>query len=266
MGGIGLGGVKTDVWLENDFNQPLEICERLRDSFGGDSPERIYQYLSNFGMYHPNKRTFGEFKELKEWKAWDRLEKLFLKYKKMWKGPDVPVYLFPKKSDGSFLAVRQEIPKSGVSFEDKVFLFLSPLEDEKELEALFVHEYHHVCRMNKQKKRVKDYTLLDSVILEGLAEHAVVEMVGEKYLAKWCKQYSSEEISQVWSRYMKDHLASTKTTRIHDDLLFGRKKYPPLIGYAVGYELVSRYKKENRLTIADSFILASEKIIEGIEL
>ncbi len=266
MGGIDLGGVKTDEWLEDEFNRPLELCKRLKDSFGGDSPERIYQYLSKFGMYQPNQRTLAGFKELKEWKAWDRLEKIFLKYKKKWQGPDVPIYLFPKKSGGFFLSNRQDIPKSGVSFNDKVFLFLSPLEDEKELEALFVHEYHHVCRMNKQKKKVKDYTLLDSMILEGLAEHAVVEMVGEKYLANWCKQYSSKEISEVWSQSIKDHLDSNKTTRIHDDLLFGRKKYPPLIGYAVGYELVSKYKQKNRLSIANSFILTSEKIIEGIEL
>ncbi|MDF1512080.1 DUF2268 domain-containing putative Zn-dependent protease, partial [Robertmurraya sp. DFI.2.37] len=36
----------------------------------------------------------------------------------------------------------------------KCFLFLTPLEDLMELEALFVHEYHHVCRMNKQKKEI----------------------------------------------------------------------------------------------------------------
>jgi uncharacterized protein YjaZ len=262
----GLGGVETDKWLETDFHRPLEICERMRESFGGDSSIRIYQYLLDFGMYRPNRRTLEAFTELKERKAWERLEKIILKYKKKWHGPDVPVYLFPKHTGGMFSTRSHDTQKSGVSFEDKVFLFISPLDDEKELEALFVHEYHHVCRLNKQKKVVKDNTLLDAVILEGLAENAVLEMCGERYLAKWCTQYSSKELSQIWNREFKKHLDCKKTSRLHDDLLFGLKKYPPLIGYALGYKIVTLYKEKNKLSINDSFILTPERIMKDVEL
>jgi len=262
----GVGGVKTDHWLETDFQRPLEICERMRDSFGGDSPKKIYQYLLDFGMYRPNRHTLQSFNELKEKKTWDCLDKIFLKYKKKWQGPDVPVYLFPKNTGGIFSTRTQDSRKSGVSFEDKVFLFISPLEDEKELEALFVHEYHHVCRLNKLKKKVKDYTLLDSVILEGLAENAVLEMLGENYLAKWCTQYSTKELSKIWNQDFKENLHCKKTDRMHDDLLFGLKKYPPLIGYAIGYRIVSLYKEKNILSTIDSFTLTSEKLMKEINL
>jgi uncharacterized protein YjaZ len=262
----GVGGVETDKWLETDFHRPLEICERMRESFGGDSSKRIYQYLLEFGMYRPNHRTQQTFMELKEQKAWERLEKLFLKYKNKWQGPDVPVYLFPKNIGGIFSTKTQDTQKSGVSFEDKVFLFISPLEDEKELEALFVHEYHHVCRLNKQKKKVKDYTLLDSVVLEGLAENAVFEQCGEKYLAKWCTQYSSKELSKIWNQVFKEQLECKKTSRLHDDLLFGLKKYPPMIGYALGYKIVTLFKEKNILSTEESFILPSKKFVKDVAL
>lgn len=42
--------------------------------------------------------------------------------------------------------------KSGVSFPNQLFLFIGEVENDKELEALFIHEYHHVCRIHHQKK------------------------------------------------------------------------------------------------------------------
>ncbi len=66
-----------------------------------------------------------------------------------------------------------------------MFLFLTPLEDEKELEALIIHEYHHVCRMNKITKPIQEYTLLDSMVMEGLAEYTVENYCGKNYNAKW---------------------------------------------------------------------------------
>ena len=75
--------------------------------------------------------------------------------------------------------------KAGVSFKNKMFLFLTPLQDEKELEALIVHEYHHVCRLNKLVKPLDEYTLIDSIVMEGFAEYVVTKYCGKEYNAKW---------------------------------------------------------------------------------
>ncbi|SEN14998.1 Uncharacterized protein YjaZ [Mesobacillus persicus] len=260
-----MGIVRTDEWLEQDFHRPVKICEQhLRDSFNGDSPENIYQYLVNFGMYKPNRRTLGTFKWMQKSETWDRLAKVVENYRKEWKGPDVPVYLFPMNSGGIFSNRGER--KSGVSFRDKIFLFLSPLDDEGEQEALFVHEYHHVCRMKQQKKRADQYTLLDSIILEGLAENAVFETCGESYRAKWCTYYSSKQLSRIWEQHIKNNLDARKNTSIHDEILFGYKSSAPLMGYAFGYELVERYKHNNKqLTMKDSFRLPSETFIKEID-
>lgn len=256
-----MGIINTDEWLQQDFHRPVKICEQhLRDSFDGDSPEKIYQYLVNFGMYKPNRRTLDSLKWMEKSGAWEGLAKVIDDYRKKWNGPDIPVYLFPMDPGGIFS--NRGDRKSGVSFKDKIFLFISPLDDDLELEALFVHEYHHVCRMKKQKKKVDHYTLLDSMILEGLAENAVLEMCGESYRAKWCTYYSSKDISRIWEHHIKDNLDAHKNSRIHDEILFGYKNNPPLMGYAFGYELVERYKHKHQLTMKDSFSLPSETFVK----
>ena len=252
-----IGVVETDKWLDNDFQTPLEICQRLSSSFGNDHAENIYKYLLDFGMYRPNRQTLTYLNELKRLNSWDVIEKLFSKYRKKWDGPDIPLYLLPMKSGGVFDKVKNN--KSGVSFIDKMFLFITPLHDEKEIEALFIHEYHHVCRLNQQKEKLANYTLLDSMILEGLAENAVAECCGDEYQAKWCTYYSSKEISQSWNRLIKSKLTSKKSSSIHDKILFGGHLYPPLLGYAVGYEIIQLYKHKQSLSLYDSFHLPSDR-------
>ena len=51
----------------------------------------------------------------------------------------------------------------------------------QELQALFAHEYNHVCRIHILKT-LDEMTLLDSLILEGLAEDAVKDLYGENGL------------------------------------------------------------------------------------
>ena len=61
---------------------------------------------------------------------------------------------------------------------------------------MFTHEYNHVCRLSKFQKSEEDYVLLDSIILEGLAENAVRERLGEEFLATWTSYYSNEELKK----------------------------------------------------------------------
>lgn len=90
----------------------------------------------------------------------------------------------------------RQADKNGYSFEDKMFLFLPANISDEELEALFVHEYHHICRLKKTGKRVLEHTLLDSIIMEGLAEHAVLDYCGKQYLLRWNSLYSTEALEK----------------------------------------------------------------------
>ncbi|UQD51411.1 hypothetical protein C0971_04790 [Bacillus methanolicus] len=239
----------------------MDICSKLLGEFSEQNPRSIYEYLQGFGMYRPNPRSRRCFEELKMDDIWKKAEGIFQRYKTKWNGPDIPVYIFPINERRKIFG-ENSAGKSGVSFKDKMFLFLTPLKKEKELESIIVHEYHHACRMNRQKKDTENYTLLDSIILEGLAEHAVLEYCGKEYLGPWCNYYTKNELSFFWKKFLSDHLSVKRNENIHDHLLYGRGRYPKLLGYAFGFYMISQYKsKQKNYSDKISFLLPSEKFI-----
>jgi len=256
-----LGIIRTDGWLDEDYTAPLKICTRLSDKFEKEDPRKIYEYLLQFGMYEPNRQTLKNFEQLKDRRYWEKAESIFKKYKKKWSGPDIPIYIFPLAAKTTFFRSAQPA-KAGVAFKDKLFLFLTPLDDEKELEALMIHEYHHTCRLNKQNNRLKEFTLLDSVILEGLAEHAVEEILGENYIASWCNYYSSEEVSYFWRKFIKPNLQVKKEHPLHDEILYGRKGFPVMAGYSAGYNIISKYKSKRKFNIEESFNMEADSFLK----
>ncbi|WP_210364575.1 DUF2268 domain-containing protein [Bacillus sp. REN3] len=197
-------------------------------------------------------------------RIWEKTQAIYQKYKKAWKGPKIPIFIFPMDHTNIGL-MKEGKGKSGVSFKDKLFLFLTPMDDEKKLEALFVHEYHHVCRMNGQKKRVEDYTLLDSIILEGLAEHAVARHCGEAYTGEWSKRFTKKELGGYWKRYFSGNLSMRRENPLHDRLLFGLGGRPKLLGYAMGYEIITQYQQQENFSEKASFQMPSEQFIKDLK-
>jgi uncharacterized protein YjaZ len=215
-------------------------------------------------MYKPDRRTRKTLDELEAGKFWRVTEKIHDKYKRKWKGPDIPIFIFPMDQSNSRL-LKEGKGKSGLSFFDKMFIFLNPVDDEKELEALFVHEYHHVCRMQAQKKNPEEYTLLDSMILEGLAEHAVGENCGEKYTGEWSRRYSTKVLGELWHKEIENKLSIMREDRQHDEILFGLGSHPRLLGYAIGYEIVKQYKQQGSFSEKASFMLPSIEFTKFIK-
>ncbi len=230
----------TDKWLKEDFDAPIKFFSRM------DIPDQekmsFYEYLQSHGMYRPSRITENIYTELVEKKAWNTFAKYEKKYQVKWNGPSVPIYIFPVQQN--FGIFSKNISKSGVSFKDKIFFFISPEEDEKEWESVFVHEYHHCTRMKHLKKK-KHYTLLDSIIFEGLAEYAVKEYCGEEYLSKWVHSYSDEQLEEFWKRLVIDELTLGQDNPRHDQILKGKGNYPQMLGYAIGYHLVNQYSKNS---------------------
>ena len=256
-----MGVVRTDRWLEEQFFSPEKICARIANSTGEAS--RLYSFLLEKGMYRPNVFTRETFSFLKEIKAWDCAEKLFSTYQKRWIGPDSNVYIFPSR----YSVFEPHLYKNGFTiFPDKVFLFLPRLKDKKEIEALFVHEYHHATRMDKLRKQPEAYTLQDSLIMEGLAEMAVAEYVGAEYVAGWHERYSAAILLDAWHRMFKDNLDIPLTDPGHDHLLYGYRLGKPMIGYALGFYIVRLYKQINRnFSITGTLSIPAEAIIVQVQ-
>jgi uncharacterized protein YjaZ len=256
-----MGIIRTDKWLEEEFNRPIKICEKLLPVFKGQSASKVYNQLIDFGMYRASKMTKEVFNSMKDNMVWEEVEGVFQEYKRKWEGPEIPIYLFPIGQNRSFFFSQEEKVKGGVSYPDKMFLFLSDSLTPKELEALFVHEYHHICRLNKQTKRFDDYTLLDSIIIEGLAEYSVLVHCGRNYLADWCSMYSGAELDTFWEKFLQGNLDIKKSEKRHDDLLYGAERIPKLLGYAAGFKIVEDYYRHNHYSTKLSFTLPAKKYL-----
>ncbi len=253
-------GVKnTREWLEEYNCSPLEFCSRMTSYFGDISDKELYAYLRNFGMYTSESKAESDLAVLIEEKVWRDIDRLFKTYKRKWKGVDIPIFIIPHRRQGFFSRGHH---KSGLAFPDKLVLFLSPHMMKEDQEALFVHEYHHVCRLNAKKKRIDEYTVADSCILEGLAEYAVQSLMGEKYLAPWTRQYPANFLDKFWDAAYEQHLQVNRKNKLHDAIIYG-KGYPSMIGYCMGYYLVDLYAEAHPFSIEESFRLSSERIIEN---
>lgn len=253
-----MGVIETNNWLDQDFYHPEHICGL---AYSVEEGSRFYRYLKQFGMYEPSRAAFGIFEELKKQNAWEKIDKIYEKYYQKWKKHEIEIYIFPINPNRQFLQGLKG--RSGAAFPEKLFLFLSPTADEKNWEALFVHEYHHSTRMHHYKKRAEDYDLLDSLVFEGLAEHAVQKYCGNEYLSEWTRKYSPEMLRAYWERHYKPNLELKKNHPLHDQLLFGRRGVPTMMGYAIGAELVKGYKGHKPLTVHHSFQIPSEDILSN---
>jgi len=253
--------IRTDKWLES-WNSPLKICKKLEKNFMGFSSNEIYQHLAMHGMYeNPLEGVERLIEKLRENNIWKTVRKCELELKKKWDGPDVPIFIFPADPKKRSLH-RNFNGKSGLAFADKLFLFVSPHNSESEIHALFTHEYNHTCRLTKYEKDEDDYVLLDTIILEGLAETAVLEQLGEKCTAKWTTYYSNDELKKMWQRFILPGSRLPKHHHRHQIILYGRSFYPKMAGYAVGYYLVKKYLEKNDLKSKELLAISSEEIAQ----
>jgi uncharacterized protein YjaZ len=253
-----MGIIRTDKWLLEHYESPLHVCEKLEDYFQATALE-IYDYLYVHGMYHPVNNGINHLKPLLKANPWKVIQDEYHTLQELWEGPDIPIFIFPFNNSDSELALHTG-GKSGLAFRDKLFLFLSEENSELEIRALFTHEYNHVCRLEKYRKKEEDYTLLDTIILEGLAECAVKERYGKKYQAKWISTYDEVELKELWNTIIYPNQNVRKNDYKHQELLFGSSKYPKMIGYCVGYYLVTRYIETNNISISELLVHSSREI------
>lgn len=255
-----MGVIQTDKWLLESCDKPVELCEKVKKYFNDASAPEIYRHLTSHGMYQlPFKNGKVVIKRLQRNKVWDIVRKEERLLQRMWKGPNIPIFIFP--SDINNRHIMQDFNgKSGLAFKNKLFLFISEDNSELEIKALFTHEYNHVCRLAHFSKDEKDYVLLDTILLEGLAESAVKERLGNASTASWTSYYSNKELKDMWNKTVQPYKDLSPKQRRHQDILYGLRSYPKMLGYCTGYYLVQKYMKANDLTAKEMLATASDKI------
>ncbi|WP_194841564.1 DUF2268 domain-containing protein [Sporosarcina obsidiansis] len=244
--------IQTDQWLLECYERPIELCKKLTSYFKDASAGQIYQHLTSHGLYsYPTLSTVQIVSEFRRIDVWKMVQKEIQLLQKEWHGPKIPIFILPAQST-----------KSGLAFHDKLFIFITADCTASEIKAVVTHEYHHVCRLSRIRKNESDYTLLDVIIMEGLAEHAVRERLGHELVAEWTKWYTPSQLDEFWKTLFYPNRQLPKSAHTHGHLVYGTAGNPRLGGYAVGYHLIHRYMKASGLATAGLLGISAEQIMK----
>ncbi|KGR75617.1 DUF2268 domain-containing protein [Ureibacillus sinduriensis] len=219
------------------------LCEQLRGYFPEASCDEIQEELLWRGIFEPSESNTLEnvLKRLEAKRVWNTIQKEYDYLKEKWKGPDVSIFIYPLTKHRPIVDGK-EVTKNGVSYNNLLILFVSAELETEELRALFAHEYHHICRLAYLNKSPHEIELLDSLLIEGMAECAVGELYGENLLSPWTKGYSQEECMKVWKNHFVEAI-KLKSVDNHFSYLYGNEGegLPKWIGYCLGYKIVRSY-------------------------
>ena len=255
--------IRTEKWIDKDPD-PLAVCKFLEPYFKGHSADAIYDHLVRHGMYRDSKKAVSAIRRFKDNDTWSSINQEALKLKEKWKGPDLPIFILPADEDNRILGETLK-GRSGIAFKDKLLLFISPYTKNEDLHTLLTHEYHHAVRLNKLNIEEHKFTLLDSIIMEGLAENAVRELYGEEQTAFWTSLYSDIEIRRIWRNFIRPNLQIPKTEPKHHRLLHGHGKLPKMAGYCCGYLLVKQFMEKQKVKSVKLFHLPSSDFLNDIK-
>ncbi|WP_280769267.1 DUF2268 domain-containing putative Zn-dependent protease [Salipaludibacillus daqingensis] len=246
----------SSVWVIKHHYFERSVSKLFEPLFNKDLTKTDAQWLSflvDQGMIPISKHT------KKDWMSWRRRLKLeeltdfLLKLKRVFCGPDIDLFLFPLNSEHQ--KIMEDLGgKNGCSFSAYMLLFWIenlPLMEQK---ALLLHEYHHIARLYHQKVNERTISLLESMVMEGLAEWEVGNRLGKDYLAPWTTVYSEDEIKDWWFRLYQHRIHLTGRVS-HYPFLYGNiDGIPPMMGYQIGYHLVNKYLKQS-LNVDSEMIL-----------
>ena len=256
--------VPTHLWLrkllkayKNLKGQSVEViqceilCSPLVDVFFNASPKEVQYELIQNGLFKSYELI--DLLEMEKKGMWDTIQEEYERLKKLWCGPEVPIYIFPITKEDAITN------KNGIAYRQAVFLFVSEKLEKEEFCSLFAHEYNHVCRLHYLNKSFDDVTLKDSLLLEGLAECAVEELYGDQWVAPWLKLYTMEELKFIWQAHFLPFL-EVKGVHNHVPFLYG-DPLPKWIGYCIGYEIVRTYKKN--FSAQELYVKSTDEILAG---
>lgn len=256
---------------QNDKEKLIKIhrellCNPLKVIFQKRTTEEIHLELLRNGLFDPFEALgmSATLKALEQQNVWGILQKEFEKLQSLWNGPDIPIYIYPLTKHRPIID-GIEVKKNGVAYNGVIFLFISPELVETELKAMFAHEYHHICRLSSIKKAPQEITLIDSLIIEGMAEWEVEKLYGEAVLSPWTKRFSFEELKEPWKKYFTSNLYLLGVEN-HYSFLYGDEslELPRWIGYCIGYRIIESYIN-NVGSVKPNILyqISSEKIIQG---
>jgi len=143
-----------------------------------------------------------------------------------------------------------------------IFLSLQSWTQES-LTHTIAHELNHTIYYYHHYDDFNNYTLLDEMIMEGLAEYFREQLLGGKQ-APWAIALTKKEAFDALY-LMNKETVSTRDRDLIRDVLFGNDKYQKWTGYSIGYWLVKEFIKDNPSLSWDEIMkMSSREILKTI--
>ncbi|UOQ87352.1 DUF2268 domain-containing protein [Gracilibacillus salinarum] len=242
--------------------QQSMISKYLGDSFPAVESSAIHQHLLQHGLFAAD-ISQEDWQEWKQQSYEQAVNKMYQKCKQSWKGPDTDIFIFP--SNESIPELKEWFNgNAGLSFPDKLFLFLQKGAAKREVAALVIHEYSHICRLQRFPKPEQDYTLEDAIMLEGIAEWLVRKMVGPSYGNKRVTTVSDKELARLWKKWIEPNQQVTRGNAKHDIIMYGLRGAPKNLGYMIGFNVVHRFMKSKKCTATALLHTNNKKILNEV--
>lgn len=253
---------KSGRWEEDIALQQDLLCKKLTSFFPDATVYEIHHHLIQNGLFLPNPSDQKVISQLCSAKHWEVAAATLAQLKQEWNGSAVHVLIFPANMENEQLQNDFQ-GRSGLAYQDKILLFISAHTSEAALQALIIHEYNHVCRLNFLNKKEQDITLLDAMVMEGLAEAAVAERLGKKYLTPWTSMYSLKYAQACWKKWIKPNIDIKKPNFRHQCLMYGGEQIPKWLGYNIGFHLVQSYMENTGSDTQHLLHLSSKEVHSG---
>jgi uncharacterized protein YjaZ len=155
---------------------------------------------------------------------------------------DLLIFVFPwfptKEENDNFNGVMASTPYVSV-----MHLFISIKKfNKKSIFETIAHEINHSLFYYYHQKNINNYTLLDNIIIEGLAENFREEVIGGKP-APWSISLSKKEAFQNFEKIK--NLLDSRNKKIIQEVLFGYNKHKKWEGYSMGYWIIKEFIRNN---------------------
>jgi len=140
-----------------------------------------------------------------------------------------------------------------------LFINLSEYSNDSLINTI-AHEINHTIYYYNHFDNFNNYSLLDEIILEGLAEN-FREQLFNPQTSKWAGALSKQQAFDLLEE--SSDILSSRDKVLIKNFLFGSDKYPKWAGYSAGYWLVKEYLNQHKnLTWNDAMKLPSQDILK----
>lgn len=126
------------------------------------------------------------------------------------------------------------------------------------LRTMTLHEYNHAARHQAVGTEYSTSTVMDLIVLDGLAQVFEEEITGITPL--YSKAVSLKIAKRVWEK-IKHHLSEPADKFWEKAWIGGTREYPHWGGYTMSYLILKERKQELGLTWPELMKLSSKKLV-----